>query len=63
MIKVSKVSDSFDVQCLDLNLIIIFMKYTKAERCTDIMFKLTLYCLSVTVEDLNLSRIDLNLLL
>ena len=54
MIKVSKVSDSFDVQCLDLYLIIIFMKYTKAERCTDIMFKLTLYCLSVTVDDLNL---------
>ena len=25
----------------------------KAERCTDVMFKLTLYCLPVTVKDLN----------
>ena len=26
----------------------------KAEGCTDIMFKLTLYCLSTVLEDLNL---------
>ena len=31
----------------------IFVKSTKAERCTDVMFKQTL-CLSVTVKDLNL---------
>ena len=48
------ISDSSNVQCLDLYLINIFTKSTKAERCTDIMFKLTHYCLSVTVEDLNL---------
>ena len=40
--------------CLDLYLINIFTKSTKVERCTDITFKLTLYYLSVTVEDLNL---------
>ena len=28
----------------------------KVERCTDIMFKLTICCLSVTVEDLNLEQ-------
>ena len=48
------ISDSSDVCCFDLYLINIFMKSTKAERCTDIMFRLTLYCLCVTVEDLNL---------
>ena len=48
------ITDSYDVQCLDLYLINIFKKSTKAERCTDITLKLTLYCLSVTVEDLNL---------
>ena len=47
------INDSSDVRCLDLYLINIFTKSTKAERCTDIKFKLTLYCLSVTVEDLN----------
>ena len=46
--------NSSDVQCLDLYLIIILMKSTKADRCTDITFKLTLYSLSVTVEDLNI---------
>ena len=30
------------------------MKSRKAERGTDVMFKLAFYCLSVTVEDLNL---------
>ena len=55
--------DSSNVHRFDLYLINIFTKSMKSERCTDIMFKLTLYCLSVTVEDLNLSRIDLNLLL
>ena len=32
----------------------VFAKSMKAKRCTDFMFKVTLYCLSVTVEDLNL---------
>ena len=48
------ITDSSNVRCLDLYLIIIFTKSAKAERCTNITFKLTLYCLSVTVEDLNL---------
>ena len=48
------ITDSSNVRCLDLNLINVFMKSKKAERCTDVMFKLTLHCLSVTVEDLNL---------
>ena len=47
------ISDSFDVLCFYLYLIDIFEKSMKAERCTDVMFKLTLYCLSVTLEDLN----------
>ena len=47
------ISDSFDVLCFDLYLINIFVKSMKVERCTDIMFKLTLYCLSDTVIDLN----------
>ena len=48
------IAESSDVRCFDLYLINIFAKSTKAERCTDIMFKLTVNCLSVTVEDLNL---------
>ena len=48
------ITDSSNVCCFDQCLINIFMKYTKAERCTDIVFKLTLYCLSVTVEGPNL---------
>ena len=48
------ITDSYNVRCFDLYLINIFMKSMKAERCTYIMFKLTLFCLSVTVEDLNL---------
>ena len=47
-------TDSSDVRCLDLYLIDIVTKSTKAERCTDITFKLKLYCLSVTVKDRNL---------
>ena len=47
------ITDSSDVRCFDLYLINIFTKSTKTERCTNI-FKLTLNCLSVTVEDLNL---------
>ena len=46
--------NSSNVQCLDLYLINILMKSTKADKCTDITFKLTLYSLSVTVEDLNI---------
>ena len=45
---------SSDVCCLDLYLMNIFTKSTKAKRCTDITFKLTLYFLSVIVEDVNL---------
>ena len=41
------------MRCIDLYLINLFTKSTKVERCTDIMSKLTLYCLSVTIEDLN----------
>ena len=48
------ITDSSNVRCLDLYLINAFTKSAKAERCTDTTFKLTLYCLSVTVEDLNL---------
>ena len=48
------INDSSDMLYFDLYLIIVFAKSTKAERCTDVMFKLTLYCLSGTVEDRNL---------
>ena len=48
------VNDNWDVLCFDLYLINIFAKSSKVERWTDVMFKLTLYCLSVAVEDLNL---------
>ena len=48
------INGSSDVRCFDLYLINIFTKSRKAERCTDVMFKLAFYCLSVTVEDLNL---------
>ena len=48
------INGSSDVRCFDLYLINIFAKSKKAERCTDVMFKLTIYCLSVTAEDLNL---------
>ena len=48
------ITDSSDVQCFDLYVINIFTKSAKAERCTEITFKLTLYCLSVTAEDPNL---------
>ena len=48
------INDSSDVLCFDLYIINIFAKSAKAERRTDVMFKLTLYCLSVTVEDLTL---------
>ena len=47
------ITDSSDVRYLDLCLINIFTKSTKAERYTDITFKLTLYCLSVTIKDPN----------
>ena len=49
------ITDISDVQCLDLYLINIFTKSAKAERYTGITFKLTLHCLSVSVEDLNLA--------
>ena len=43
-------NDGSSVLCFHLYLINIFAKSTKEERCTSVMFKLTL-CLSVTVED------------
>ena len=48
------INDNWDVLCFDLYLINIFAKSTKAERWTDVMFKLTLDCLSVAVEGINL---------
>ena len=48
------INDSSDVLCFVLYLINIFEKSTKAEGCTDVMFKLTFYSLSGAVEDLNL---------
>ena len=44
------INDSSDMLYFDLYLINLF---AKSEKCTDVMFKLTLYCLSVTVKDLN----------
>ena len=48
------ITDTFDVHYFDQYLINIFTKSMKAERWTDIMFELTFYCLSATVEDINL---------
>ena len=48
------INDSSDVHCFDMNLIIIFAKSMKAERCINVMFKLRLHIVYVTVEDLNL---------
>ena len=48
------INDSSDVLCFDLYPINLFHKSLKAERCTDFMFNLTLYCLSATVEGLHL---------
>ena len=48
------INGSSEVRCFDLYLTNIFAKSRKVERCTDVMFKLAFYCLSVTVEDLNL---------
>ena len=42
------IKDKSNMICFDLYLINIFLKSTKAERCTDVMFRLTLYCLSGT---------------
>ena len=48
------ITDSSNVRYFDLYLINIFTKSTKAERSTNITFKLTLCCLSDTADDLNL---------
>ena len=48
------INEFSNVLCFDLYITNIVAKSVKAERCTDLMFMLTLYCLSVTVEDLNL---------
>ena len=45
------INNSSDVLCFDL------AKSTKLEKCTDVMFKLTISCLSVTVEDIKLQQI------
>ena len=47
------ITGSSDMRYLDLYLINIFTKSRKAERCTDVKFKLAFYCLSITVKDLN----------
>ena len=44
-------NDSSDLFCFELYLINVFAKSTKKERYADVMFKLALHCLSVTVED------------
>ena len=47
------ISDSYDVLCFNIvYLINTFEKFAKAERCTDVMLKLTLYCLSIMVGNL-----------
>ena len=50
------INGSSNVHYFDLYLINIFTKSRKAERCTDIMFKMAFYCFSVTVEDLNVQQ-------
>ena len=50
------ISHSSDMLCFDLYLINIFAKSMKVITCTLAVFKLTLYGLSDTVEDLNLYR-------
>ena len=50
------INGSSDACCFDLYLINILTKSRKVERYTDVMFKLAFYCLSVTVEDLDLQR-------
>ena len=45
------INDSWDVFFFDLYLINTFTKSEKAERSTEIMFKLTLSCLSVTAKE------------
>ena len=39
------IKDSSDMLCFELYLINVSVKSTKAERCTDLMFKPTLYFL------------------
>ena len=48
------ITDSSNVQCLDLYLINIFMNSTKADAQTLYMFQADTLFLCVTVEDLNL---------
>ena len=38
------INASSDMLCFDLYLITVFVKSAKANRCTDVVFKLTLYC-------------------
>ena len=48
------INNSSDLLCFDLCLMNIFEKSSKAERWRDVLFKVTLYCFSVTAKDLNL---------
>ena len=48
------INDSSDVLCFVVYRINIFEKSIRLEICADVMFKVSLYCLSGTVEDLNL---------
>ena len=54
------ISDNYDMFCFDLCLENIFEKFTKAERCTYVMFKLTLhvylYCKKIKIynEDIDM---------
>ena len=48
------INDSSGVLCFNLYRINIFEKPAKAQRCRDVMFNLTFYCLFVIFEDVNL---------
>ena len=54
------ITSSSDACCFDIYLINIFMKSRKAERCTNVTFKLAFF-LSVNVEDLKIYTEDINM--
>ena len=54
MVKTISVAINDNSVVLCFYLINIFAKSAEAERCTGVKHKLTLNCLSATVEDLNL---------
>ena len=47
------VNESSGVLGFEMYLINLFEKSAKADRCTDVMYNLTLYCLFVIMEDLD----------